>query len=86
MAGSRPDPAVEVLEGLLDHKLQSALRSLPPPNLRVVLLADVDGYSYKEIAQITGSPMGTVMSRLHRGRRALKTALSESGFRYPVVE
>jgi len=85
-AGSGPDPAVEVLEGLLDGKLQSALRSLPPPNLRVVLLADVEGYSYKEIAKITGSPMGTVMSRLHRGRRALKTALSESGFRYPVVE
>ena len=83
--GSGRDPAEEVLEGLLDEGLQSALRSLPPSNLRVVLLADVDGYSYKEIAQITGSPIGTVMSRLHRGRRALKTALAESGFQHRMA-
>jgi RNA polymerase sigma-70 factor (ECF subfamily) len=80
------DPADEVLEGLLDEGLQSALRSLPPPNLRVVLLADVEGYAYKEIAQITGSPIGTVMSRLHRGRQALKSALLESGFRSRMLE
>jgi RNA polymerase sigma-70 factor (ECF subfamily) len=79
-AGLGRDPAQEVLDGLLDEGLQSALRSLPPPNLRAVLLADVEGYSYKEIAQITGSPIGTVMSRLHRGRQALKSALLESGF------
>jgi RNA polymerase sigma-70 factor, ECF subfamily len=85
-AGSGRDPADEVLQGLLDEELQSALRSLPPLNLRVVLLADVEGYSYKEIAQITGSPIGTVMSRLHRGRQALKTVLSNSGFRYPVAK
>jgi RNA polymerase sigma-70 factor, ECF subfamily len=84
--GSGRDPAEEVLQGLLDEELQSALRSLPPLNLRVVLLADVEGYSYKEIAQITGSPIGTVMSRLHRGRQALKTVLSNSGFRYPVAK
>jgi RNA polymerase sigma-70 factor, ECF subfamily len=83
--GSGRDPADEVLEGLLDEGLQSALRSLPPLNLRVVLLADVEGYSYKEIAQITGSPIGTVMSRLHRGRRALKTALAESGFQHRIA-
>src|ERR1700761_6061073 len=75
-AGSGRDPADEVLDGLLDEELRSALQSLPPLNLRVVLLADVEGYSYKEIAQLTGSPIGTVMSRLHRGRQALKTALA----------
>jgi RNA polymerase sigma-70 factor, ECF subfamily len=85
-AGPGRDPAEEMLDGLLDEGLQSALKSLPPPNLRVVLLADVEGYSYKEIAQITGSPIGTVMSRLHRGRKALKSALFESGFRYRMVD
>lgn len=53
--------------------------SLPAANRRVILLADVEGYSYKEIARITGAPIGTVMSRLHRGRQALKAALSGSG-------
>jgi RNA polymerase sigma-70 factor, ECF subfamily len=68
-----------VLGALLDEALQSALAELPPPNRRVVLLADVEGYSYKEIAEITGAPIGTVMSRLHRGRQALKRALSGTG-------
>jgi RNA polymerase sigma-70 factor, ECF subfamily len=75
-----------VLARLVDEGLQSALRSLPSANLKVGLLADVEGYSYKEIAQLTGSPIGTVMSRLHRGRQALKNALSESGFPYPMIE
>src|ERR1700760_1975356 len=84
-AGSGRDPADEVLDGLLDEELRSALQSLPPLNLRVVLLADVEGYSYKEIAQLTGSPIGTVMSRLHRGRQALKAALTQPGFRQRAV-
>lgn len=84
-SGPGRDPADEVLERLPDAVLQSALRTLPPANLRVVLLADVDGFSYKEIAKITDSPIGTVMSRLHRGRRALKAALSAAGFRDPTA-
>lgn len=80
------DPAEEVLGALLDEDLKAALRSLPAANRRVVLLADVEGYSYKEIARITGSPIGTVMSRLHRGRQALKAALSDSGLRAGAVE
>lgn len=81
LAAPGSDPAEEVLGGLLDEGLKAALRSLPAANRRVVLLADVEGYSYKEIARITGSPIGTVMSRLHRGRQALKAALSPSGGR-----
>jgi len=64
-----------VIDALLDERLQQALSSLPEPYRRVVLLFDVEGFSYKEIAEITGVPIGTVMSRLHRGRRALEKRL-----------
>jgi RNA polymerase sigma-70 factor (ECF subfamily) len=52
------------------------LSSLPERYLRVVLLFDVHGFSYKEIAGIVGVPLGTVMSRLHRGRKALKERMA----------
>jgi RNA polymerase sigma-70 factor (ECF subfamily) len=83
--GTGRDPAEEVLGRLPDAELQAVLRSLPPANLRVVLLADVEGYSYKEIAQLTGAPIGTVMSRIHRGRRTLRDALTTAGIRYPTA-
>jgi RNA polymerase sigma-70 factor (ECF subfamily) len=73
------DPAEEVLARCPDEDLTAALTSLPLPSLRVVLLADVEGYSYKEIAAIVGIPIGTVMSRLHRGRQALRQTLLELG-------
>ncbi len=67
----------EVLERFTDDEVKEAVESLPE-NFRIaVLLADVEGFSYKEIAEITGVPIGTVMSRLHRGRRALQKALHE---------
>jgi RNA polymerase sigma-70 factor (ECF subfamily) len=69
----------EVLESFTDDEVKEAIESLPD-NFRItVLLADVEGFSYKEIAEITGVPIGTVMSRLHRGRRALQKALHEFG-------
>jgi RNA polymerase sigma-70 factor (ECF subfamily) len=64
-----------VLESLPDEDVQEALASLPDQFRIAVLLADVEGFSYKEIAEILGIPMGTVMSRLHRGRRALEKRL-----------
>lgn len=78
MVGSASRSAEEeVLERLTDEEVKAALESLPEQFRLAVLLADVEGFSYKEIAEITGVPIGTVMSRLHRGRRALQKALFE---------
>jgi RNA polymerase sigma-70 factor (ECF subfamily) len=65
----------EVLERLPDEDVQEALAALPEQFRLAVLLADVEGFSYKEIAEILEVPIGTVMSRLHRGRRALEKRL-----------
>jgi len=77
MAGSGAEPSAEtaVIESLPDEEVQEALASLPEQFRIAVLLADVEGFSYKEIAQITEVPIGTVMSRLHRGRKALEKRL-----------
>ena len=64
-----------VFSGITDDSVKGALESLPEAFRMAVLLADVEGFSYAEIAEITDSPMGTVMSRIHRGRRALQKAL-----------
>jgi RNA polymerase sigma-70 factor (ECF subfamily) len=65
----------EVLERIPDEDVQRALEELPENFRMAVLLADVEGFSYKEIAEILDIPIGTVMSRLHRGRKALQKAL-----------
>jgi RNA polymerase sigma-70 factor, ECF subfamily len=67
----------EVLENITDDEVKAAIESLPEAFRIAVLLADVEGFSYKEIADITEVPIGTVMSRIHRGRRALQKALTE---------
>ena len=65
----------EALDRFVDDDIKGALEALPE-NFRIpVLLADVEGFSYKEIAGIMDVPIGTVMSRLHRGRKALQKAL-----------
>ena len=74
-AGAEPSAEAEVIEALPDEEVQEALSSLPEQFRIAVLLADVEGFSYKEIAEITGVPIGTVMSRLHRGRKALEQRL-----------
>jgi RNA polymerase sigma-70 factor (ECF subfamily) len=69
----------EVLDHFTDDDVKAALEALPEQFRMAVLLADVEGFAYKEIAEILDVPIGTVMSRLHRGRKALQKALLEFG-------
>ena len=77
-SGAEPSAEAEVLEKIPDQEVQRALEDLPEGFRMAVLLADVEGFSYKEIAEIMDVPIGTVMSRLHRGRKALQKALWET--------
>jgi RNA polymerase sigma-70 factor, ECF subfamily len=75
-----------VLERIPDEDVKHALESLPENFRMPVLLADVEGFSYKEIAEIMDTPIGTVMSRLHRGRKALERALWETAKERGLVD
>jgi RNA polymerase sigma-70 factor (ECF subfamily) len=66
----------QALENLPDSDIKRALQEIPEEFRIVVYLADVEGFSYKEIAEIVGAPAGTVMSRLHRGRKQLRGKLA----------
>jgi len=65
----------EVLDHFTETDVKEAIEALPEQFRMAVLLGDVEGFSYKEIASILDVPIGTVMSRLHRGRRALQKQL-----------
>jgi len=65
------------LDGIVDVDVRAALAAMPEDFRMAVYLADVEGFSYKEIAEIVGVPPGTVMSRLHRGRKLLRASLAE---------
>ncbi|MGH3278050.1 MAG: sigma-70 family RNA polymerase sigma factor [Trebonia sp.] len=74
-----PSAEAEALNNMTDSDLLRALRGLPNEFRTTVYLADIEGYPYREIAEIMGTPVGTVMSRLHRGRRKIREALGDSG-------
>ncbi len=77
IGGAGRSAEVEVLEHITADEVRRALAELPESFRLAVYLADVEGFSYKEIADMMGTPVGTVMSRLHRGRKALQRALAE---------
>jgi RNA polymerase sigma-70 factor (ECF subfamily) len=69
-----PDPEAELINNALSSEVKDALEALPE-KFRTTLLLDVEGFSYKEIAEVLDIPIGTVMSRLHRGRKFLQKRL-----------
>jgi RNA polymerase sigma-70 factor, ECF subfamily len=72
-----PSAELAVLEAMGDDEVRDALQALPEGQRLVVYYADVEGFRYKEIAAILDMPVGTVMSRLHRGRRNLRALLMD---------
>ncbi len=83
---SRRTPETEVLDQIPEAVVKDALEALPEQFRMAVLLADVEGFSYKEIAEITDVPIGTVMSRLHRGRKQLQKRLWNLAVERGLVE
>src|SRR3954469_13010430 len=75
-----------MFELFTDDEVKDALESLPETFRMAVLLADVEGFAYKEIAEILDIPIGTVMSRLHRGRKALQKRLYEFAVERGLVD
>jgi len=76
----------EALDRTTDSDLLRALRDLPNEFRTAVYLADIEGYPYREIAEIMGTPVGTVMSRLHRGRRKIREQLLGGSSLPPAAE
>lgn len=80
------DPDTNRLHAQLERQLKDAIDELPPDFRMTVLLADVEELSYREIAEAMECPVGTVMSRLHRGRRLLKSRLMQEAAAAGIVE
>lgn len=76
---------VEALKNIPDKRIQDALMSLGEDYRMVVYYADVEGLAYKEIAEIMDTPIGTVMSRLHRGRKQLRSKLKDVAAEHGIV-
>jgi len=79
------DPETQALKPLVEAELQSALDELPEDFRLAVILSDIEELSYKEIAETMDCPIGTVMSRLHRGRRLLQTRLRDHALAMGII-
>jgi RNA polymerase sigma-70 factor (ECF subfamily) len=83
---SMRDPEGQALRPILEREINAALDAIPEEFRVIVLYADVEELSYREIADAVGCPIGTVMSRLHRGRRLLKARLVEQARTLGIAE
>jgi RNA polymerase sigma-70 factor (ECF subfamily) len=77
-AGPEADPLRTAMHGERSRVLQAALATITPDQRYAIVLFDVEGYDYQEIADLTGVSLGTVKSRIHRGRLALRDRLEGS--------
>ena len=82
--GSEPSPSQAFDDRHLDSDIQEALADLPPEYRAAVILCDIEGLTYEEIADVLGVKLGTVRSRIHRGRAQLRTALEHRRPRHPA--
>ncbi|MGA8255591.1 MAG: RNA polymerase sigma factor SigE [Nocardioides sp.] len=76
LSSANPAPEAAYADRTFDDDIESALATLPPDFRAAVVLCDVEGLTYEEIAEILGAKLGTVRSRIHRGRAMLRTALA----------
>ena len=79
------DPEAHAFTNFFKHDLNRALEELPEDFRIVIVLADIEGFSYKEISEMVGCPIGTVMSRLHRGRHLLQRELLDYAIQAGIV-
>lgn len=79
-------PENYIFDRLLDDDITNAVDALPEEFREAIMLSDVEGLSYKEIAEALSCPIGTVMSRLHRGRKLLRKSLYEYAKKYGYIE
>ncbi len=84
-AAPAENPEEQFLQTVLHGDVERALKALPIAFREAVVLADLEGLSYREISQIVGCPIGTVMSRLSRGRQLLRQALARYGREHGYV-
>lgn len=80
------DPERDALAPLVEKEVRAALEALPEHFRLPIVLSDVEGLSYKEIAEVMGCPVGTVMSRLHRARKLLQISLREQAIALGIID
>ena len=86
VAVASKDPEGMIIGNILSDDVKNALAAVPHDYRMAVVLCDLEDFSYKEIADIMDCPVGTVMSRLHRGRRLLQKALRDYAVREGIVK